>query len=264
MSRSPDAGGSDGFGSALRRDRIVVVAMLASVTALAWWQVIRTSRSMSGVGTMMMPMSDAGGTYALAWLVPMWIVMMTAMMTPTAAPTMAVFATIVRQRRPHEAPAARVTAFALGYLLVWSLYGTIAAVVQATLHRFAALSPAMTSASAWLGGGLLLAAGMYQWLPFKHVCLSRCRSPLAFVLTEWRDGWRGALVMGVRHGIVCAACCALLMALLFVLGVMNLAWVAAIAVAVFVEKVLPAGRTFARATGVLLAAWGIVVLAMGR
>ena len=134
---------------------------------------------------------------------------------------------------------------------------------QWKFHEAALLSPAMLSASRWLGGGLLIAAGAYQWLPIKDACLSQCRSPLGFLSAEWREGTRGALIMGIRHGSFCVGCCALIMALLFVAGVMNLLWVAAIAVFVLAEQAGPGGRALGRATGILMMAWGVWVVATG-
>ncbi len=248
---------------ALRRDRLVVTAGLATVTVLAWIYIIRMSRMMSPHAAMAMPMSGASGTPALGWLVPMWIVMMVAMMLPSAAPTILLFASIARGRKARGVATASAAVFTTGYLLVWAGYATIAAVAQWKLHEAALLSPAMLSASRWLGGGLLIAAGAYQWLPIKDACLSQCRSPLGFLSAEWREGTRGALIMGIRHGSFCVGCCALIMALLFVAGVMNLLWVAAIAVFVLAEKAGPGGRALGRATGILMMAWGVWVVATG-
>ncbi|MDP2701651.1 MAG: DUF2182 domain-containing protein, partial [Candidatus Rokubacteria bacterium] len=119
------------------------------------------------------------------------------------------------------------------------------------------------STSAWLGGALLLVAGVFQWTPLKQACLAKCRSPLSFVMTEWRDGRAGAFVMGMRHGAYCVACCWALMALLFVAGVMNLLWVAGLAVFVLVERVLPGGLVVGRIAGALLLVAGVVILVRG-
>lgn len=248
---------------ALRRDRIVVAAGLAIVTAIAWVYIVHMARTMSPHAAMAMPMSGASGVPALAWLVPMWIVMMVAMMLPSAAPTILLFASVARRRRAQGTPTASAAVFTLGYLLVWAAYATIAAAAQWKLHELALLSPAMVSASRWLGGGLLVAAGVYQWLPVKDACLSQCRSPIGFLSSEWREGARGALIMGIRHGSFCVGCCALIMALLFVAGVMNLLWVAAIAIFVLAEKLGPGGRSLGRAMGVVMVIGGIWVIAAG-
>jgi predicted metal-binding membrane protein len=245
----------------LRRDRLVVAAGLATLTVLAWGYIIEMSRTMSPHIRMTMPME--GGSPQLSWLVPMWIVMMVAMMVPSAAPTILLFADVARRRRERGVPTASAGIFTLGYLLVWVFYATTAAALQAVLHRAALVSPAMVSASPWFGGALLIAAGLYQGLPVKEACLSHCRSPLGFLSSEWREGKLGALIMGARHGTFCVGCCGFLMALLFVAGVMNLLWVAAIAIFVLVERLTPTGPRLGRLTGLLLIAWGVGVLASG-
>jgi predicted metal-binding membrane protein len=245
------------------RERLVIAAGIFFITALAWLYVVRLGRIMSPEAAMVMPMRGNAGNPELAWLVPMWIVMMVAMMVPSASPTILLFATVARRRRTRGAPIAAAAVFTLGYLIVWSLYGTIAAVAQWELHRAALLSPAMVSASPWLAGGSLIAAGVYQWLPLKQGCLSHCRSPLGFFSTEWREGNGGALIMGVRHGTFCVGCCAALMALLFVAGVMNLLWVAALAIFVLAEKLLPGGHRLGLIGGILMIGWGIWLISSG-
>jgi predicted metal-binding membrane protein len=257
---SATAAGPGLIEGALRRDRVVVATGLAVITAIAWGSVVHMARQMSPHAAMAMPMSGSSGAMPLGWLVPMWAVMMVAMMLPSAAPTILLFASVARQRRSRGVPTASAAAFTFGYLLIWTVYATVAATAQWKLHEAALLSPAMVSASPWLGGGLLVAAGVYQWLPAKDACLAHCRSPLGFFSTEWREGASGALVMGVRHGSFCVGCCALLMALLFVAGVMNLLWVAALAIFVLAEKLGPGGRWLGRATGLLMVAWGIWVI----
>jgi predicted metal-binding membrane protein len=182
-------------------------------------------------------------------------------MVPSAAPTILLFANVARSRKARGVPSASAAVFALGYLLVWAVYATIAALLQSELHRLTLLSPTMASASPWLGGGLLILAGIYQVLPAKRACLSHCRSPFGVFSHEWREGVSGALIMGARHGTYCVGCCWALMALLFVAGVMNLVWVAAIAIFVLIEKLGPGSTTIGRLSGILLMAWGIWVIA---
>jgi predicted metal-binding membrane protein len=189
---------------------------------------------------------------------------MIAMMIPSVAPVILLFAGISRRRRIDGVGATPVSVFTLGYLLAWTGCAVILAVTQSLLHSAALLSPAMATASPLLGGGLLMLAGVYQWLPVKGACLSHCRSPLGFFSTDWREGVSGALLMGLRHGTYCAGCCWALMALLFVAGVMNLLWVVVIAGFVLAEKVMPNGRLLGRITGVLLAGWGLWVVASGQ
>lgn len=246
--------------AALRRDRLIVVAGLLTLAALAWFYLARAAATMSAHASMsMLPAKpwDIGETVGLAL---MWIVMMVAMMIPSVAPVILLFAGVSRRRRVQGVLAAPVSVFTLGYLLAWTGYAVLAALTQSALHSAALLSPAMASASPVVGGTILILAGIYQWLPAKGACLSHCRSPLGFFSTEWREGVYGALRMGFRHGSYCVGCCWALMALLFVAGVMNLVWVAAIAVFVLAEKVLPNGRFLGRITGAALAGSGLWVL----
>jgi predicted metal-binding membrane protein len=241
---------------ALRRDRIVTAARLAVVVALAWTYVVDAAAPSTHAG-MSMTMAMPG----LAWLVGMWFVMMVAMMLPSAAPTILLFSTVSSRRRQQGVPAAPAAVFTAGYVLAWTLYATLAAGVQWELHRRLLLSSAMASASPALTGGLLVAAGLYQWLPIKRACLSHCRTPLGFFTSEWREGVSGALWMGMRHGTFCVGCCWLLMALLFVAGVMNLAWVAALAGLVLVEKLVRGGLWVGRLAGLAMVGWGVWVIA---
>jgi predicted metal-binding membrane protein len=251
------------FDTALQRDRLVVGVGLAAITLFAWAYIVHTGRMMSPSASMAMPMSGDLGAPELGYLVPMWIVMMVAMMVPSAAPTILLFSSVARRRKTKGVPTASAAVFTAGYLLVWAIYATIAAVVQWQLHRLALLSPAMVSASPWLGGGLLVVAGLYQWLPIKGACLSHCHSPFGFFASEWREGTWGALKMGFRHGSYCVGCCWALMALLFVAGVMNLLWVLVIAVFVLIEKLVPSGRLVGRIAGVVLAVWGLFTIRAG-
>jgi predicted metal-binding membrane protein len=241
--------------AALRRDRAVVAAGVLGLAALAWVRVARMA-DLPAHATMAATMPGMDGQPGFGWLAGMWTVMMVAMMLPSALPTILLFAASSRRRRVQGRPAVPTAVFTLGYLLVWTVYATAAAGTQWELHRRALLSPAMATASPLLGGGLLVAAGLYQWMPLKSACLSHCRSPLGFFAAEWREGAGGALLMGMRHGSFCVGCCWLLMALLFVSGVMNVLWVAVIAGFVLVEKLIPGGRTLGRVAGVVLVGWG--------
>jgi predicted metal-binding membrane protein len=200
----------------------------------------------------------------LVLLTVMWIVMMVAMMTPTAAPVVLLFAAVNRQRRANQRPYVPTGVFLAGYLIVWAAFSLLATAVQWALHSAALLSPAMTSTSPRFGGTLLIAAGVFQLTPWKHACLRHCRTPLDFILTQWRDGRTGALVMGLRHGLSCTGCCWLLMALLFVLGVMNLLWVAALTALVLLEKIVPRSRWITRGAGIAFVAWGLALLSSNR
>ncbi len=256
--------------SAIKRDRAIVLAGLAGLVVVSWLYLLSMARDMAAMEAhaalgMAMPQMQPWGAGDLGLLVVMWVVMMVAMMTPSATPMILVFAAMNRGRSPSERPAVRTGLFALGYLAMWAVYSVVAAVAQWALHGIALLSPMMVTTSPYLGGGLLMAAGVFQWTPLKRACLAQCRSPLGFIMAEWRSGARGALVMGFRHGLFCVACCWVLMALLFVAGVMNLVWVAAIAAFVLVEKAVPGAEWIARLAGVgLLLAGALVVINAGR
>lgn len=191
----------------------------------------------------------------------MWVIMMVAMMVPSAAPMILVFAAVNRKRREQERPFVSTGIFLLGYLVVWSVFSAVATVLQWRLHELSLLTPMMVSASSVLSGATLVAAGIFQLTPLKNMCLKHCRSPLSFLLTDWREGVWGAFVMGLRHGSYCLGCCWLLMALLFVAGVMNLVWLAVITIFVLLEKVAPVGLRLSRMTGILLIGWGFWLVA---
>jgi len=211
---------------------------------------------------MVMPQTQAWSVTDLALTFVMWAVMMVAMMTPSAAPMILMFAGINRRRQNQQVPYVPTSVFLLGYLVVWAAFSVLAGAAQWGLHAVSLLSPMMVSTSPVLGGILLLVAGIYQWTPLKHACLSKCRSPVGFILNEWRDGRWGAFLMGLKHGSYCTGCCWAVMTLLFVAGVMNLLWVAAIAAFIMLEKVVPAGQRMGQAAGALLVAGGVVLLGL--
>lgn len=210
-------------------------------------------RAMSDMG---MAMDVRWGVRDVLYAFVMWSVMMIGMMTPSAAPVVMLFAGM--QRGTAAQRAARIAVFASAYLAVWITFSAVAALAQWRLHEAAMLSMAMTTANARLGGAILIAAGIYQLTPFKGACLTHCRTPLGFLMSHWRDGVAGAMRMGVTHGAYCLGCCWALMGVLFVVGVMNLVWVAAIAMFVLLEKVGPAGAVVARAAGVAMIVAGAV------
>jgi predicted metal-binding membrane protein len=237
---------------ALRRDRIIVLSSLALITALSWAYVSSLASDMQNMDMtteMAMPRMQVWGVTDFALTFVMWAVMMVAMMTPSAAPMILMFAGVNRRRRKQQVPYVPTSVFLLGYLAVWAAFSVLATAAQWGLHAVSLLTPMMVSTSPVLGGILLLIAGIYQWTPLKHACLSKCRSPLGFVLNEWREGRWGAFLMGLKHGSYCTGCCWSLMALLFVAGVMNLLWVAAIAGFILLEKVAPAGPQAGRVAG---------------
>jgi predicted metal-binding membrane protein len=198
-----------------------------------------------------------GGRY-FALLLAMWVVMMLGMMLPSAAPTLLLYAMVLRKSATGENPAGRIYSFAAGYALTWTAFSVLAAVVQVLLAQLQVLTPMMQSGSRLFSGALLIVAGVYQLTPAKFSCLTSCRTPAAFITTHWRQGKSGALYMGIEHGLICLGCCWALMLLLFAGGVMNLYCIAAIEAVVLLEK-LTTLRDFGRFTAAILVAAGIWV-----
>jgi len=259
----------------LRRDRAVVIAALAVITALAWADLLWLADDMAMGGMdmtgyrmipagrgLMMPADAPWQPIEFGYVFVMWVVMMVGMMLPSAAPMILIYARVGRQATAQGKPFAASGWFAGGYLLAWIAFALSATSAQWALERATLLTPMMQSASNRLGAAVLILAGLYQWLPLKDACLSHCRSPLLFI--QQHGGFRrephGALALGFRHGLYCIGCCWALMVLLFVGGVMNLFWIAALAILVLVEKVAPFGRVIARVAGLALVAGGVWLL----
>ncbi len=242
------------------RDRAIIWAALVGITVIAWLYLAWMPMSSSDFGTfgsrifvIMTPgLSDA----VLMFL--MWAVMMVAMMLPSAAPMIDTYTQMVRSRESSSSTS-RVTLFGAGYMVAWTAFSVAATAAQLILQRSGAISSALIAVPT-LGALMLIVAGVYQLTPLKNLCLTRCRTPLGFLMTEWREGARGAFVMGVRHGMMCVGCCWMLMLLLFVFGVMNLVWVAVLSIFVILEKSLPAGRLIARGSGIAMLAGGLALL----
>lgn len=204
---------------------------------------------------MAMPWSAADLFFTFA----MWTVMMVGMMAPSASPMLLLFAA-ARAGRSKRGLSLATLAFGLGYIAVWTGFSMGAALAQWGLHQAALLSAAMASSSGRLSGAILIAAGAYQLTPWKSTCLTHCRSPLGFLMTNWRGGATGAFRMGFRHGAYCLGCCWALMCVLFVVGVMNLIWISALTAFVLIEKIGPAGAVVARVAGAAMVVIGIVAI----
>ncbi|MBI4342062.1 MAG: DUF2182 domain-containing protein [Candidatus Omnitrophica bacterium] len=247
----------------LERDRLAIGAGLACVTTVSWAYLIQDTRTMDCMAMMASlsgPQQRAWSLIEVWWLFVMWAVMMVAMMAPSVAPTALTFAAVSRRRRQQNRPFVSTSVFLGGYLAVWTLFSAVAAAGQWVLHTTALLSSSMVLLSPAASGGLLILAGIFQFTPLKRACLVHCQSPLTFLMTEWREGALGTLLMGARHGAFCVGCCWLLMAVLFAVGVMHLGWVALISAVVLIEKIAPARGWVSRISGMLLVAWGIRVL----
>jgi predicted metal-binding membrane protein len=256
-----------------KRDTAVVAAALLALTLLAWLALL------AGAGTGMDPFAmsgwllPAGGAAAQSWtwtpaywLIAffMWAVMMVAMMLPSASPMVLLYGRVVRQseRKGQITNAAgSVAAFAAGYLTLWSLFSVVAVAGQWALERSGAMNGMMALREPVIAGALLIAVGVYQLTPLKENCLTHCRSPAAFLAAHRRLGAMGAWRMGLAHGAYCIGCCAALMLLLFVGGVMNLVWIAALSLLVLAEKLLPAGARLRVPIGVLLTIAGAGLIA---
>jgi predicted metal-binding membrane protein len=213
---------------------------------------------------MAMPLTDAWTAPVFAVTFAMWWVMMLGMMLPGAAPMILTFGTLNRNQRSTRGHAFVPTSiFLLGYLIAWGGFSAVATLAQWALDYFVLLTPMLAIGSSLFGGALLIVAGIYQFTPLKLACLRGCRSPFAFLLNHWHDGRVGALRMGLAHGAYCIGCCAVLMALLFLAGAMNLLWVAVLAGFVFAEKLLPGGVWIGRAGGIAMLGFGAVLTARG-
>jgi predicted metal-binding membrane protein len=255
------------FLAALRHDRAVVIGCLAFVVLLAWTYLllgadVGPEMMDMGAGQMMAMPPEWSLAYGLV-IFAMWAVMMLAMMLPSAAPVTLLVASVARKRATADDAVHVSTAlFVLGYLSVWLAFAAAATTMQWALDEVGLLSETMAFGNIVLAGSVLVAAGIYQWTPLKEACLRHCRSPLDFILFHWRDDALGAVASGIRHGFFCLGCCWMLMALLFVGGIMNFAWIAGIALLVLIEKTLPWGRRVSQLTGAVLVVWGAVTLAM--
>ena len=258
----------------LLNDSAIVIAALVALTLVAWTYLVVLSLDMSegnmsltGIGAMVDMTTEGAMTRALqpwtpvtfALMLFMWWVMMVGMMVPSAAPMILLYAAVQRKKLPDENPVLRTGLFTFGYLLSWLAFSVIATSLQWYLGRVALLSPTMVSTSGYLTAAIFAATGIYQLTPLKRACLANCSSPIRFLSTNWKNGDSGGLQMGVRHGTYCVGCCWFLMGLLFIGGVMNLLWVAVIAIVVLLEKVLPYRHWFVRVTGTMMIVFSVYI-----
>jgi predicted metal-binding membrane protein len=247
------------------RDRIILASCVVLVTALAWTYLIRFDGQMSSMAgssimeQMSMPMSAEWSAREFFVVFAMWSVMMVGMMTPAVLPVLLLFAQMKRSKQ--SAGSAYALLFGGAHLSIWIAFSALAASLQWMLHQASLLSAGMILTSSTVAGITLIAAGVYQFSPVKGGCLRRCQSPLGFLMTNWRDGAKGAVDLGVRHGIYCLGCCWAVMLILFVVGVMNLVWVAALTAFLLIEKFGPGGARFAQAGGVAMMLLGALTLA---
>ena len=242
----------------LRQDHAMVVLCASAIALLGWAYLFYQGWAMQHMDlvAMAMPSTGAWGPVDLLLVFTMWAVMMVAMMVPSATPMLLAFATISCSRCAQGRTFVPLWVFLTGYLVLWTAFSLAATLAQWGLDSLALISPMMIATSPLHGSLLLIGAGAYQFTPLKQACLRHCRSPLQFLLTSWQDGSAGAFLMGLRHGAYCLGCCWLLMAVLFAVGVMNLAWIAALSVFVLLEKIIPRGFWVAKIVGLFLMGLG--------
>ena len=231
------------------RSRVGLVVLLIALAGAAWWSTVERMAGMDGG-----PGTDLG---ALGWFLGVWVVMMAAMMFPSLAPTTALYARMTRQRGWS-----RPLLFTASYLLVWGAAGLVAYGLFRLGQSVLGGDLAWRAGGRWFAGGVLAVAAIYELTPLKDACLGKCRSPLGFLLGAWRDGNRGALEMGSKHAAWCLGCCWALMAALFALGVMSIAWMALIAALITLEKTIPWRRAATWGTTAVLIALAIMVVAI--
>ena len=244
--------------AALGRATKALVCVLAAAVTLAAWLWLKGEAGPHGHSAILMPGAHGGGAGAFLAAVLMAQVMTIAMMTPTFLRWLLVFAGLAPSGGERLARLQRVASLTAGYLAAWLGYSLVVAAMQQVLAAAGWLEHGRLSSAA--GGALLILAGAFQLAPVKRACLAHCRNPLSFFLARWRGGFGGGFRLGAVHGAYCMGCCWLLMALLFVAGVMNLLWIALLAGAILVEKVLPVGRQAASVAGVLMIAGGLWML----
>jgi len=262
--------------SVLRRDRALVGAALIILVVLAWAYVLWLAADMEMGGmdmtgfrmipagaSLMMPATAPWQAIEFAFVFAMWAIMMIGMMVPSAAPMILIYARVGRQAAAKQKPFAASSWFAGGYLLAWIGFALAATLAQWAVERWGWLTSTMASASTVFSGFVLIAAGLYQWTPLKNACLRQCQAPLQFIQRHggFRGNVTGSLALGVRHGAYCIGCCWVLMALLFVGGVMNVFWIAAITIFVLAEKLVPTRRLIPRVSGTGLLVAGVWLIA---
>jgi predicted metal-binding membrane protein len=233
------------------RTRVGLVALLLVLAAVGWWWTVHEMQGMDGG-----PWTDLG---TFAWFVGVWVVMMAAMMFPSVAPTVALYSRLTKSRA-LELP----LLFTSGYLVTWAAVGVLAFGIAVGGGSFAGGFLSWDRAGRWIAGATLIVAAVYELTPLKDVCLAKCRTPLGFLLGAWRDGPAGAASMGVRHGAWCVGCCWALMASLFALGVMSIAWMAVVAGLIALEKLLPWRRIATYGTTTLLLVLGLLLFTAPR
>ncbi len=250
----------------LKRDRLIIISGLFIIALLSWLYIIYLYNQMTYMDMnalfFAMPMTPEWTTTDFVLLFLMWVVMMVAMMTPSVAPLVLIFAAINRQRSQQDRPFINTAYLMAGYFLVWTAFSLAATCLQWLLQQISLLNPEMKTTNKILGSVILTATGIFQFTPLKGTCLKYCRTPLIFVLHHWKEGKKGALRMGIENGFYCVGCCWMLMVLLFVAGIMNLLWVALIALFVLVEKISSGVKWIPYLAGFILIVYGVLLFVL--
>jgi predicted metal-binding membrane protein len=260
--------------SALRRERIIALGAMLSIAALAWFWLLNEAARMAGMETpamadvrmnhlqMMSPAFAAWSAPLAGYLFCMWFVMMIGMMTPSAAPMVLLYLGVARHAARSGSRFVSAAWLLLGYLVAWGIFSLLAMGAHWALESAAMMTPAMSATNRTVGAVVLIAAGVYQWLPVKDACLAHCRAPLSFIQRHggFQSTAGGAIRLGLLHGLYCVGCCWALMLVLFAVGVMNLLWIAALMCFVLAERLVPHGRWITRVAGAFATAAGLALL----
>jgi predicted metal-binding membrane protein len=238
------------------QQRKLILGLLLILAAASWvlliWQSTTMNSQAMGMGLTM-------GMSAVLFIA-IWVVMMIAMMFPTAAPMILMFTAIYASKRQTSQTFVPTWVFVSAYLLIWTLFGIVAYPLALGAERLAGQSMWLMTNVSRISGALLVVAGLYQLSPLKSICLAKCRTPLQFILSSWRDGYGGAFYMGFLHGSYCLGCCWFLFVILFPLGIMNVVAMALLTALIFAEKSVPLGRLISQITGILLIFYGVLVI----
>jgi len=248
----------------LKKDRFITIIALVIISALSWLYIIYLYRQMAvmnmNAAFFAMPMTQYWTATDFVLLFVMWLVMMIAMMTPSVTPLILIFAMVNRKKREAQSPFVHTGYLLAGYFVIWAGFSLLATMLQWVLQQVSLLNAEMKTTSKILGGTILVVAGIFQFTRWKKACLHHCSTPLNFIHRNWKEGKKGALQMGIKNGTYCLGCCWVLMVLLFFSGIMNLLWIALIAIFVLIEKTVPQPKWISSVAGIALIVYGIIVL----
>jgi len=255
---------SNALENILKKDRFIAISALLVLCILAWLYIIYLNRQMLHMDMdaifFAMPMSSSWTVVDFILLFLMWFVMMIAMMTASVAPLILIFVMVNRKKKQEQNPFVPTGYLICGYFLIWGCFSLLATLLQWLLQKLSLLNTEMVTTNKILGGIVLIAAGLYQFSSLKRRCLNYCLNPINFIHNNWKEGKRGAFQMGIENGVYCLVCCWVLMILLFISGIMNLLWIALIALFVLIEKNFPNAKWISYIAGVALTVYGTIVL----